>query len=139
MLPDYISKAVPNPASNRAPWYKNTAPTYAGVFLWIVFYKQIANGTLDRAGVGLCLARLTSGGHFELRAVLQGSGHDGDADGSSALRGGQFNIRHKGRLSYAGFVDGCSAGWLDLCQRVRFCAICLERRRFHGWTGQLAI
>jgi len=55
MLPDYISKAVPNPASNRAPWYKNTAPTYAGVFLWIVFYKQIAAGTLDRAGVSLCL------------------------------------------------------------------------------------
>src|ERR1700733_8865112 len=62
MLPDYISKAVPNPASNRAPWYKNTAPTYAGVFLWIVFYKQIAAGTLDRAGVGLCLLGLLVAG-----------------------------------------------------------------------------
>src|ERR1035438_1219929 len=62
MLPDYISRAVPNPASNRAPWYKNTAPTYAGVFLWIVFYKQIANGTLDRAGVGLCLLGLLVAG-----------------------------------------------------------------------------
>ncbi len=55
MLPDYISKAVPNPASNRAPWYINTAPAYAGVFLWVVFYKDIAKGTLDQAGVGLCL------------------------------------------------------------------------------------
>jgi cytosine permease len=36
MLPAYLSKAVPNPRSNRAPWYKNTAPTYAGIFLWIV-------------------------------------------------------------------------------------------------------
>ena len=62
MLPDYISKAVPNPASNRAPWYKNTAPTYAGVFLWIVFYKQIAINTLDRAGVGLCLLALVVAG-----------------------------------------------------------------------------
>ncbi len=62
MLPDYIAKAVPNPASNRAPWYKNTAPTYAGVFLWIVFYKQIAAGTLDKAGVGLCLLGLLVAG-----------------------------------------------------------------------------
>jgi cytosine permease len=62
MLPDYISRALPNPASKRAPWYKNTAPTYAGVFLWIVFYKQIANGTLDRAGVGLSLLGLLVAG-----------------------------------------------------------------------------
>jgi cytosine permease len=58
MLPDYISKAVPNPQSNRAPWYTNTAPTYAGIFLWIVFYKSIAVGTIDRAGVGLSLLGL---------------------------------------------------------------------------------
>ena len=46
MLPEYISKAVPNAPSNRAPWFKNTAPTYSGVFLWIVFYREIAGGTL---------------------------------------------------------------------------------------------
>jgi cytosine permease len=62
MLPDYISKAVPNPVSNRAPWYKNTAPTYAGIFLWIVFYREIASGTLDRAGVGVCIAALLVAG-----------------------------------------------------------------------------
>lgn len=62
MLPDYISKASPNPRSNRAPWYKNTAPTYAGVFLWVVFYREIAGGTLDRAGVGLCLLALLVAG-----------------------------------------------------------------------------
>jgi len=62
MLPDYISKAVPNPVSNRAPWYKNTAPTYAGVFLWIVFYKEIAKGTLDQSGVWLCLLGLLVAG-----------------------------------------------------------------------------
>jgi cytosine permease len=62
MLPAYISKASPNPASNRAPWYKNTAPTYAGVFLWIVFYREIASGTLDRASLGLCLAGLILAG-----------------------------------------------------------------------------
>src|SRR5438270_5624138 len=62
MLPDYISKAVPNPANNRAPWYKNTAPTYAGVFLWIVFYREIAGGTLDQGGVGVCLLALLVAG-----------------------------------------------------------------------------
>src|SRR3954449_1244533 len=62
MLPDYISKAVPNPPSNRAAWYKNTAPTYAGVFLWVVFYREIAAGTLDKAGVGLSLLALLLGG-----------------------------------------------------------------------------
>ena len=58
MLPKYIAKTVPNPDSNRAPWYKNTAPTYAGVFLWIVFYREIAASTLDRAGIAVCLAAL---------------------------------------------------------------------------------
>src|SRR3954447_19420463 len=62
MLPDYISKTVPNPPSNRAAWYKNTAPTYAGVFLWVVFYREIAGGTLDKAGVGLCLLALVIAG-----------------------------------------------------------------------------
>jgi cytosine permease len=38
ILPSYLSMAKPNPLGNRAPWYKNTAPTYAGIFLWVVFY-----------------------------------------------------------------------------------------------------
>ncbi|MGH2508347.1 MAG: cytosine permease [Ktedonobacteraceae bacterium] len=62
MLPAYLSKAVQNPFSNRAPWYKNIAPTYAGIFLWIVFYREIASRTLDRAGVGLCLLALLVAG-----------------------------------------------------------------------------
>jgi len=62
MLPEYISKATPNPFSNRAPWYKNTAPTYAGVFLWVVFYREIAAGTLERASPALCIAALLLAG-----------------------------------------------------------------------------
>lgn len=58
MLPEYIAKASPRPAASRAPWYTNTAPTYAGVFLWIGFYQSVANGTLDRAGLGWSLAAL---------------------------------------------------------------------------------
>ena len=62
MLPDYLAKAVPNPASKRAPWYANTAPSYAGIFLWVVFYMEIAKGTIDRAGLGLCLVALAVAG-----------------------------------------------------------------------------
>ena len=49
-LPAYIERAVPNPQSSRAPWYKNTAPSYAGIFLWVVFYQSLADGTLTHAG-----------------------------------------------------------------------------------------
>jgi cytosine permease len=62
MLPDYITKAVPNPPGRRAPWYVNTAPSYAGVFLWVVFYRQIAQDTLSNGGLGVCLAGLAVAG-----------------------------------------------------------------------------
>ncbi|MHC4726634.1 MAG: cytosine permease [Planctomycetota bacterium] len=58
MLPSYLSMAKPNPAENRTPWYKSTAPAYAGIFLWVVFYMNIAAGTLSEAGLGLSLLAL---------------------------------------------------------------------------------
>ena len=62
MLPDYIAKAVPNPLSNRGPWYVNTAPSYAGIFLWIAFYQALAAGIVDRAGAGIVLLALAVAG-----------------------------------------------------------------------------
>jgi cytosine permease len=61
-LPGYITSAVPNPPDKRAPWYKNTAPTYAGIFLWFVFWQDAAKagapgGTLAQ-GVGWALISL---------------------------------------------------------------------------------
>ena len=61
-LPSYIASAVPNPPGNRAPWYKNTAPTYAGIFLWFVFWQDAVNapnlgGALSQ-GIGLALGSL---------------------------------------------------------------------------------
>ena len=58
ILPSYLSMAKSNPAEKRAPWYKSTAPAYAGIFLWVVFYMEIANGTLSQAGLGLSLLGL---------------------------------------------------------------------------------
>ncbi len=60
-LPFYITSATPNPTDKRAPWYKNTAPTYAGIFLWFVFWQDASTtqagslgGTLAQGvGVGL--------------------------------------------------------------------------------------
>ncbi len=61
-LPSYISGAAPNPQANRAPWYKNTAPTYAGIFLWFVFWQDAANapnqGGLLSCGIGWALLSL---------------------------------------------------------------------------------
>jgi purine-cytosine permease-like protein len=58
MLPDYIARTIPRPRDSRAAWYANTAPAYAGVFLWIGFYQSIATGTLDRMSLSLCLLSL---------------------------------------------------------------------------------
>ena len=58
-IPSYLECAKPNPPENRAPWYKNTAPTYAGVFLWFVFWSNaVASGTpggILSAGVGVAI------------------------------------------------------------------------------------
>lgn len=62
MLPPYIAKATPNPRSNRAPWYTNTAPTYAGIFLWVAFYMALANEVLPHAGLGVVIGALAVAG-----------------------------------------------------------------------------
>ena len=62
VLPDYLSMAKPNPPENRAPWYKNTAPSYAGIFLSVPFMAGMAGalqfGSLWAAVVGLFLGAL---------------------------------------------------------------------------------
>lgn len=51
-LPNYLSMANPNPPDKRAPWYKNTAPTYAGIFLWFVFWGHaVGAGTHIPGGI----------------------------------------------------------------------------------------
>jgi len=62
MLPDYIAKSSPNPSGNRAPWYANTAPSYAGVFLWIAFYISLAQNTINHASLGVCILALAVAG-----------------------------------------------------------------------------
>jgi cytosine permease len=61
-LPDYVKSSVPNPVSNRAPWYKNTVPAYAGIFLWVAFYLGLAGPTISVASPGICLLALLAAG-----------------------------------------------------------------------------
>ncbi len=62
MLPDYLAKASPNPKASRGPWYANTAPTYAGIFLWVAFYNTMAGETLRYGSLALCLIALAVAG-----------------------------------------------------------------------------
>jgi cytosine permease len=62
MLPDYIAKANPNPPGKRAPWFANTAPSYAGVFLWIGFYNAIAIGTIVHATIAVAVLAVAIAG-----------------------------------------------------------------------------
>ena len=61
-LPDYVKASVPNPPEKRAPWYKNTAPSYAGIFLWVAFYLGLAGPTISQASVSVCLLALLVAG-----------------------------------------------------------------------------
>ncbi len=66
-LPAYIAGATPNPKDKRAPWYKNTAPTYAGIFLWFMFWDSMSSNGLATGGLGATLLGIVLGGiicHF---------------------------------------------------------------------------
>jgi len=52
-VPSYLAQAKPNPMSNRAPWYKNTAQSYAGIFLWIAFFDQLGGTASGPAALGM--------------------------------------------------------------------------------------
>jgi purine-cytosine permease-like protein len=55
MMPSYIKQSVSVPADRRAPWYRNTFPTYMGIFLWVGFYLKLAGPTIGNASLSVCL------------------------------------------------------------------------------------
>lgn len=115
MLPDYISKAIPNPTSNRAPWYKNTAPTYAGVFLWVVFYQRIAVGTLDKAGLGLTLLALLVAGLISYFLFYKIPGTLGMKTGFPLYVVGSSTFGTQGGYLMPGILMGLlQVGWMSV-------------------------
>ncbi|MBM4103764.1 MAG: cytosine permease [Planctomycetes bacterium] len=61
-LPNYLIAANTNSAANRGPWYKNTAPAYAGIFLSVPFMAGMAGGlaygSISATIIGLVMGAL---------------------------------------------------------------------------------
>jgi cytosine permease len=130
-LPGYITGAVPNPQGNRAPWYKNTAPTYAGIFLWFVFWQGATTtqtgflgGTLSQ-GVGVALLGLVLSAvicHFLFYLV---PGMFGMKTGLPLYIVGTSTFGAQGGFLMPGFLMGVlQFGWLGV--NVYFSSLALS-------------
>lgn len=114
-LPSYISGATPNPQANRAPWYKNTAPTYAGIFLWFVFWDSMSANGLSTGGLGATLLGIVLGGvicHYLFYLV---PGLLGMRTGLPLYVVGSSVFGTAGALIMPGFLMGAlQFGWLGV-------------------------
>jgi cytosine permease len=130
-LPSYITSAVPNPPEKRAPWYKNTAPTYAGIFLWFVFWQQAVatkqgnlGGSLAQ-GVGWALVTLVFAAlvcHFLFYLV---PGLFGMKTGLPLYIVGTSTFGAQGGFIMPGFLMGVlQFGWLGV--NTYFSSVALE-------------
>src|SRR3974390_1182463 len=128
-LPGYITSAVPNPPDKRAPWYKNTAPTYAGIFLWFVFWQDAAKagapgGTLAQ-GLGWALVSLVISAlvcHYLFYLV---PGLLGMKTGLPAYIVGTSTFGAQGGFFMPGFLMRVlQFGWVGV--KVYFCALALR-------------
>jgi cytosine permease len=128
-LPSYITSAVPLGTDKRAPWFKNVAPTYAGIFLWFVFWQDAAKagnlgGTLSQgvgvALLGLVLAALVC--HFLFYLV---PGLLGQKTGLPLYIVGTSTFGAQGGFIMPGFLMGVlQFGWLGV--NVYFSSLALS-------------
>ncbi|MBI5685031.1 MAG: response regulator [Verrucomicrobia bacterium] len=120
-LPGYITSATPNPYANRAPWYKNTAPTYAGIFLWFVFWQGATTtqqgflgGTLAH-GIGVALLGLVIAGLVCHAMFYFVPGMLGMKTGLPLYIVGTSTFGAKGGFFMPGFLMGVlQFGWLGV-------------------------
>ncbi len=114
-LPSYITSAAPNPPDKRAPWYKNTAPTYAGIFLWFVFWDSMSANGLATGGLGAALLGIVLGAlicHFLFYLV---PGLLGMKTGLPLYVVGTSTFGAVGGLIMPGFLMGAlQFGWLGV-------------------------
>ena len=114
-LPDYITSATPNPQANRAPWYKTTAQTYAGIFLWFVFWNSMSGNGLSAGGLGASLLGIVLGAficHFLFFLV---PGLLGMRTGLPLYIVGTSTFGAVGGLLMPGFLMGAlQFGWLGV-------------------------
>lgn len=115
MLPSYLSKAKPSPASARAPWYTNTAPSYAGIFLWIAFYNSIAAGTIARGSLALCLLALAVAGFLSYALYYFVPAMLGMKTGYPLYVVGSSTFGTRGGYAMPGLLMGLlQVGWLGV-------------------------
>jgi cytosine permease len=114
-LPDYLASAKPNPKANRAPWFKNTAPTYAGIFLWFAFWDPMSSNGLAAGGLGPTLLGVVIGAlicHFLFYIV---PGNLGMQTGLPLYVVGASTFGAAGSLIMPGFFMGIlQFGWLGV-------------------------
>jgi len=114
-LPAYITSATPNPLDKRAPWYKTTAQTYAGIFLWFVFWDSMSGNGLGSGGLGAALAGVVIGAlicHFLFYLV---PGTLGMSTGLPLYVVGTSTFGAVGGLLMPGFLMGAlQFGWLGV-------------------------
>jgi len=130
-LPGYITSAKPNPASKRAPWYKNTAPTYAGIFLWFVFWQGATTtqqgflgGTLAH-GIGVALLGLVVSGLICHALFYLAPALFGMKTGLPLYIVGTSTFGAKGGFLMPGFLMGVlQFGWLGV--NTYFAALALS-------------
>jgi cytosine permease len=112
MLPDYVAKAVPNPRSNRAPWYVNTAPSYAGIFLWVAFYQALAGEALPYGGIAIGLAALAVAGVLSFALYYYAPAMMGMTTGYPLYVIGSSTFGTKGGYVMPGLLMGLlQVGW----------------------------
>ena len=114
-LPSYITSATPNPLDKRAPWYKTTAQTYAGIFLWFVFWDSMSANGLSVGGLGATLFGIVLGAvicHFLFYLV---PGNLGMSTGLPLYVVGSSTFGAAGSLIMPGFFMGAlQFGWLGV-------------------------
>jgi cytosine permease len=114
-LPSYITSATPNPADKRAPWYKTTAQTYAGIFLWFVFWDSMSGNGLSTGGLKAMLLGIVLGAlicHFLFYII---PGNLGATTGLPLYVVGASTFGAAGALIMPGFLMGAlQFGWLGV-------------------------
>lgn len=114
-LPSYITSASPNPAANRAAWSKNIAPTYAGIFLWFVFWDSMAGNGLAVGGLGATLAGIVIGALICHFLFFLAPGKLGVQTGLPLYIVGSSTFGAMGSLFMPGFLMGLlQFGWLGV-------------------------
>jgi cytosine permease len=123
-LPGYLKSSIPNPLTNRAPWYKNTFPSYAGIFLWVAFYLGLAAPTgmaapISQAGVGVCLLALLVAGLLCFALYYYAPGMLGMQTGRPLYIVGTSTFGAKGGYAMPGLLMGAlQIGWFAVATAV---------------------